>query len=494
MARCHHAKLGPAAIFGFTFLVAVVHVAEAQPAFPGAMGHAAQTAGGRGGQVLFVENLNAEGPGSLRHAVEQEGPRIVVFRTGGTITVDEAIRVFNPHLTIAGQTAPGDGINIKAGPHLHSPVFAVHTHDVIIRGMRFRPAGIGEPPDGDDSARDCLNILGPASSSDRPARNIIIDHCSMSWGVDENFSIWREGENITVQNSIISEALMYSLHPESNGPPWPEADIGQDKPWPHSMGVLIGNGGVTNLTMHANLIASNNRRNPQINGGGSALLSNNVVYNWGGLAMQFIRGYRKDLAHRVDVVGNYYKPGPNSASGVRGVFIQPPGDRDRHPLLGSRFYVEGNLGPFRQNHEADEWDVVHGLGGWEELGRDELMRRYRADRSVVDRGEVHIRSAEDAYEHVLANAGAVPRDATDQRIVNDVRSGTGDLIDGVQDIGGYPRYDPGTPPADADNDGMPDSWEREHGLDPESHDAGGRDLSEDGYTNIEIYINGLISP
>ncbi|MEM7034013.1 MAG: pectate lyase, partial [Chloroflexota bacterium] len=231
------------------------------PAFPGAEGGGAWSLGGRGGRVIEVTNLKDSGSGSLRAALEASGPRIVVFRVGGTIELKELIIIRNPYLTIAGQTAPGDGITLKDNG------IRIMTHNVIVRYMRFRP--------GDDSKAEGIDVDGinitnrPDDKNDKDAmvHDIILDHVSVSWAIDKNIGVWNsrpeinEIENITIQWSIISEGLANNRHYEGE----------------HSKGVLIGEYS-NNVSMHHNLFAHNTARNPKVKGG-SAEVINNVVYN-----------------------------------------------------------------------------------------------------------------------------------------------------------------------------------------------------------------------
>ena len=207
---------------------------ESLPAFPGAVGFGAKAKGGRGGVVLFVENLNDSGPGSLRAALEAEGPRTVIFRTGGTIEIKSVITVRHPFLTIAGQTAPGGGIAVKIDGKTDIGTINIDTHDVIVRHLRVRP---GPAIQGSENG-DAITLLDKA-------HDVIIDHCSLSWGTDEVINGWYGANHITVQHCIISEALHQSVHQKG----------------PHGMGMLFGDKN-KRVTIHRNLFAHNNQRNP----------------------------------------------------------------------------------------------------------------------------------------------------------------------------------------------------------------------------------------
>ena len=416
---------------------------QALPAFPGAEGFGSDTIGGRGGQVIEVTNLDASGAGSLRAAVETSGPRIVVFKVGGTILLTTDIRIREPYITIAGQTAPGDGILIRGAG------VRVQTHDVIIRGLRIRvgddPAGpTGENRDG----------LGAADSS-VPPYNIIFDHCSVSWAIDENMQTWYPCHDITLQWSVVGEALADSLHPEGV----------------HSMGFLVGDHS-QRISVHHNLFVHNRGRNPLMKGDTLAEVVNNVVYNWGYGPTNFgdLEGSGPSSAN---VIGNTYLPGVDSNG--QGIKISS------NVSTGTLIYAEDNVGPGREDGLGDDWLAVQG---------DE---QYRSLSPVVSSELVTIHDVTSAYDVVLAEAGAsVPaRDAVDLRMVQSLLDGTGGLIDSQDEVGGWPSLAGGTPPTDGDHDGMPDDWELARTLDPNDPNDAALDRDSDGYTNIEEYINGL---
>ena len=452
------------------------------PAFPGAEGFGTQTGGGRGGQVLFVENLNEDGPGSLRVALSSKGPRTVIFRTGGTIVLDEGINISEPYLTVAGQTAPGDGICLKAGPRLASALITVKTHDVILRGLRFRCGDAGKSPVGDN--RDNLAI-GTSANYDEElgygrAHDIVVDHCSMSWSIDENVQFWYHNRSVTIQNCLIAEGLHYSIHPKSQNPPQVK---GLTKPQSHSFGLLIGGGGTKQVTLHHNLFAHNYGRNPRIDGNCSVEMLNNVVHDWGFRAVDLVGDTPAPTF--LNIIGNYFSPTKPSSFGGASVYVTagktPYGD-------GSGIYLSGNLDGVRTSAEQDAWASAI---GWDDLAA--MKAKYGKDEPAFPPSGVALDAdAKAAYEKVLANAGAVPRDAVDARIVGEVRDGTAHFINSPSEVGGWPEYDLGMPPADSDRDGMPDAWEQEHGLNPEVYDAAGSQLSKEGYSNLEVYLNGLM--
>ncbi|MBD2100691.1 polysaccharide lyase family 1 protein [Leptolyngbya sp. FACHB-261] len=414
-------------------------------AFPGAEGYGALAKGGRGGKVIAVTNLNDAGPGSLRAATEVREPRIIVFRVGGTITLKRDIVLQDPYVTLAGQTAPGDGITLRGATLL------ISTHDVIVRGLRVR---VGDDPNGPDPGdRDAIAIRAERRNQ---VYNVIVDHCSVSWAIDENLSTWGPVRNISFQWNLIGEALSQSLHHKGR----------------HSMGLLVGDH-AQQISIHHNLFAHNVSRNPSMKGGTATEVVNNVIYNWGNQATD----YYSDRDSRsgplfLNVIGNYYKAGPNSR-------FRAIGKSASGPLKGSKVYLQGNIGPNRPDDSGDQWLIA---------GR----AKYRSDRPALEPSGIHTDPANTAYERVLASAGAITagRDSVDQRLLQSVRNGTGGMIDSPREVGGWPNLSSGTAPQDRDQDGMPDSWEQAQGLNPtDPADADNRASS--GYTWVEEYLNSL---
>jgi pectate lyase len=412
------------------------------PTFPGAVGFGAKAKGGRGGAVLFVENLNDSGPGSLRAALEAEGPRTILFRTSGTITLKSEIIVRNPFLTIAGQTAPGGGIAIKIDGKSDIGAINIETHDVIIQHLRVRP---GPAIKG--------SVNGDAIQMLENAHDVIIDHCSLSWSTDEVISGWYDARDITVQRCIISEALHDSVHQKG----------------PHGMGMLFGDKNKS-VTIHQNLLAHNNQRNPRLNPEvkGRFQVNNNVIYNWGQIASEMT-----DDAE-INLTGNFYKSGPSSRP-ERGVAVDGK----------VKIYPKDNISPIRPNATQPEDAIIK---PWEE----KMDRRKFAVSAPFSAPSLMILSATETYEAVLANVGATrPKlDSVDQRILSDVKNGTGKIINHPSEVGGWPKLATGKPPADRDNDGMPDVWEKAQGLNPE--DASDRHATgKSGYTRLEEYLHSI---
>jgi pectate lyase len=419
------------------------------PAFLGAEGFGAATPGGRGGKVLIVANLDDHGPGSLRAAVEESGARTVVFEVSGTIALERPLRIERPFLTIAGQTAPGGGIALKN----HGIVLTDGVQDVVIRHIRVRP--------GPGAVSDGILLAGKEGA---PVRRVILDHCSATWAMDENMDTWGGVEDCTIQWCILAEGLMEG-HPKGKG---------------HGMGLLCGPRDKTQrLSIHHNLFAHNNQRNPRFQGGSYEFV-NNAIYDWGGIAGQLT------FAPRANFIGNFYKPGPSSNKRAFEIAVDGP-----TPL-----YVEGNIGPHRRppaegvqganpypfsEYKSDEWAIV----GQDGKAADASLRRNEPHPPAPI--PITIEPVAQAFERVLADCGATrpTRDGVDRRIVTEVRAGTGAL--GMH--GPYPILDEGVAPADEDRDGMPNQWEREFGLDYlDPHDAA-TDLDGDGYTNLEEYLN-----
>jgi pectate lyase len=426
---------------------------QSVPAFPEAEGFGADTVGGRGGRVIEVTNTDDSGAGSLRDAVEASGARIVVFRVDGTIEQHTPLKITQPFLTIAGQTAPGGGITLS-GEEVR-----VQTHDVVIRHLRIRTGDVVVPVDGWDN-RDVINFGAPDNLGG--TWNVVLDHCSLSWSVDETLTTWYRSHDITVQACILSEALFHSKHPEG----------------PHSMGILVSDGS-QRISIHHNLLAHVNGRSPQIADGAFADVRNNVVYNWGEYAALF-----KEPNDRINFVANYYRAGPDA-----GTSWSPSAVKLHTDATGLLLFIEDNIDPVCPTGTEDNWDMVV----WtDDTQVTDLSMRLGAE---LTHPKTTTWDASTAYSWVLSNAGATKpeRDSIDARIVSEVQDGTGGIIDSPTDVGGWITMWHGTPPADSDHDGMPDAWETAHGLDPNDPSDGAKDRDGDRYTNVEEYLNGLAS-
>ncbi|MFD2163826.1 polysaccharide lyase family 1 protein [Paradesertivirga mongoliensis] len=453
-------------------------------AFPGAEGGGAYSFGGRGGKVYVVTNLNDSGKGSFREACEQGGARIVVFNVAGIIRLNSPVIIRAPYITIAGQSAPGDGICI-AGESVW-----INTHDVVIRYIRFR--------------RGETNVLRRDDAiGGNPVGNIIIDHVSASWGLDENMSMYRhvydagDGKqqklptvNITIQNSIFSEAL---------------------DTYNHSFGSTLGG---LNSTFMRNLWANNISRNPSIGMYGDFGFVNNVVFNWWNRSAD--GGDNNSL---YNFINNYYKPGPmtprDKPIGHRILKPESGRSQDKKTLYG-KVYVSGNIIEGNERVTKNNWDGGVQIEDMPDAGRYTDSIRVNQPMPMA---KVSIIPAQDAYNYVLKNVGAsLPkRDPVDSRIIETVKTGKiyykeggktdvgkefikrrlpsdsykSGIITDISQVGGYPEYK-GTPYKDSDNDGMPDAWEVKNKLNPKNAADASMDGDKDGYSNIEEYLNGLV--
>jgi pectate lyase len=388
--------------------------------------------------VIAVTHLNDSGPGSLRAAVEAAGPRLVVFRVAGHIELARSLEIKEPFLTIAGQTAPGGGICLKNFDCV------ISAPQVVIRYLRVRPGDVaGKPVDG-------FSIGGAA-------RQVILDHCSASWSVDETLSV-SGGDigDITVQWCLIAESLSRSVHHKG----------------PHGYGSLIRADG--DVSYHHNLYAHHTSRNPRPgtyeDAGKRGLIldfRNNVIYGWSSRA-----GYSSGDKANVNYVGNFLKPNASSKTPEHAFNVGGQGT--------TRLHVAGNhlVGATAANR--DNWLMIAKSEAAVRMAEPFPIAPCTTDPAAI------------AYEKVLAGAGAIlpSRDAVDARIVQQVRAGTGRIIDSQRDVGGWPILAPGPAPADTDGDGMPDEWERRFGFNPTDPADGPADANGNGYTNVEEFLNG----
>lgn len=442
--------------------------AETPVAFPGAEGFGKYTTGGRGGAVRVVSNLNDSGPGSMREALKGTQPKIIVFSVSGNIHLLAPLDI-TANTTIAGQTAPGDGICLADQP------VGISGDNIIIRYLRFRMGDRHQrrekiPGSGHDDA---------LSGSRR--KNIIVDHCSLSWSTDEVFSIYN-GDSTTLQWNIISEPLNYSYHFE-------EGDTDFQK---HGYGAIWGG---QHMTAHHNLFAHCLSRTPRFNGIRNGLpdefvdFRNNVIYNWGNNNVYGGEG------GRYNIINNYYRYGPATSASVRYRIVNPT----KTATIGfGRYCVGGNFTDGDMSVTQDNRLGVHmGNGGIEADKTAALVATPFPFEPVTSQ------TATDAYHLVLQQAGAsYGRDTLDQRIINDVKNRTGRIIDvqggfahGTpyeQTIHAWPALKAAAAPRDSDQDGMPDDWEVKNGLNPnDASDASGN-KGHTFYTNIEMYINSIL--
>ena len=462
------------------------------PAFPGAEGGGMYSFGGHGGKVYTVTSLEDRGPGTLREALEQGGARIVVFNVSGIIRLKSPLIVRAPYVTIAGQTAPGDGICV-AGETIW-----IDTHDVVIRHMRFRR---GETFVG---RRD--DAIGG-----NPVGNVIIDHVSATWGLDENMSFYRHMYNdetggpekkmgivnVTIQNSLFAEGL---------------------DTYNHAFGSTLGG---ENCSFVRNLWSSNTGRNPSIGWNGIFNFANNVIFNW---VNRSIDG--GDYTAQYNIINNYFKPGPatdlNDPVSYR--ILKPEAGRSKLPYLTfGRVYVNGNVVEGNEKVSKDNWNggVQMENKKGDHMSFEEASTYFpkmRYDKPFPMPWLKKFMTANETYDYVVKNVGAtLPlRDPVDTRILRVVQTGKPEYVKGldpksfyqfehrrlgqdsyklgiitdISQVGGYPEYK-GKAYKDSDKDGMPDAWEKKYGLNPnDASDANG-DINGDGYTNIEKYINGI---
>ncbi len=427
-----------------TAFIAAAESPSRIPAFPGAEGAGKWAKGGRGGRVLRVTNLDDAGPGSLRAAVEAKGPRTVVFDVSGTIALKSALSIKQPFITIAGQTAPGAGICLKG----HG-LYVSNTHDVIIRHLRCRPGDQALKP-GEVDAISLTN-----------ARDVILDHCSATWSTDECLSITRDSDRVTVQHCLIAEALTS-----------------------HSLGSIIGSYEGSISFLH-NLFASNRGRNPRLSGyqaeagrGGTAGprvdFRHNVIFNWYS-GPGYTGTAKPDAPERVafNLVGNHYKPGPDTLASQRGLIFT------LHEGATVEAYLAGNVNEAAPS--AAQADMLRIKPGVNLTLRETPVPHEPLERTLT---------AAEAYASVLQNAGATlpRRDAVDTRIIAGVKDGSGRQIATIP-VNAWPELRSAAPWTDRDGDGLPDAWERTHGLDPDDGTDAAHAASSEGWTHLELWLN-----
>ena len=444
-----------------SLLFSIINSPAQTPAFPGAEGAGMFTTGGRGGKVLYVTSLeDNDSVGTLRWAIRKKGPRTILFNVSGVIQLKSPLFINNGDVTIAGQSAPGDGICISN----HETI--ISADNVIVRYLRFR---LG------DGAKEAIDAF-----SGKGQKNIIIDHCSMSWSVDECSSFY-DNENFTMQWCLIAESLRNSAHVKGE----------------HGYGGIWGG---RNVTFHHNLLVSHDSRNPRFCGSRYSNqpelekvdFRNNVIYNWGANNAYAAEGGSYNL------INNYYKPGP--ASKTNRYFINPYADDGKnHQPAGifGRFYLKGNV---MEGNPAITKNNVSGVkmgSNFAELAPNVTLNE------LISNTEFKIpkpktQSAKKAYQSVLKSAGcSLVRDVLDMRYVNETRTGTftfkgskgssNGLIDSQNDVGGWPVYNSLPAPPDTDGDGIPDGW-----LEKRYPGKKSTDLNKNGYTYLEVYLNSIV--
>jgi len=421
------------------------------PAFPGAEGFGYQATGGRGGSVYKVTNLTNSGAGSFRTAVTGGNNRTIVFNTGGTVTLTTRLNVYTSNVTIAGQTSPGGGFCVRNG------VFYVRNFsNLILRHMRFRLGRHAGTHDGSEPEFDSMTITNGV--------NVIVDHCSFSWGCDENLDVKDLSNNVTIQWCILTEPLNF---------------------YGHGYELILEPNGIANtyMTLHHNLFANQLGRNPRGSNEYGAILwenVNNVAYNWGGTNGDWGAWACCDSSEHSDLnwVNNYSIAGPNSGNTPNTMLSA--GTTNSRIYIGSGNYIDSDRDTSHDGVAAT-WSNVAGT-----------KTQMGSPFSIPTAYQVSTDSADTAYTNVLNGAGATKpaRDSVDTRAVESVINRNGSIINDEDDVGGWPTLDAGTAPTDTDGDGMPNSWESANGTNPNVADNNG-DLDGDGYTNLEEYINSL---
>ncbi|HEX5223074.1 MAG TPA: Ig-like domain-containing protein [Verrucomicrobiae bacterium] len=449
-----------------------------QLAFPGAEGFGAYAKGGRGGDVYYVTNLNDSGPGSLRNGITTaNGPRTIAFGVSGNIALQSTLTINKPNITIAGQTAPGDGICIK-----DYSLNVANTHDVIVRGLRVRRGDVVVRATGRPTGSTGLDTVSIDDSSD-----VIFDHCSLSWSCDEIFGIV-QNRNVTIQWCIISEPLgdpLSLIHPYGTN---------------HAYGM---NCSATTLSVHHNLIAKYVIRGPQFEANDASVSQgyevwkeavNNVLFDYRNSGSRYRTGVEEgagNVPFRFHFIKNFYIRNPSRSSAQEIEVLTNFGVTNT-----VKVHVAGNIGPSRPNDNLDQWTLVKLDSG------DVPIRQASADITnqmsdvplFTPPVPVTEHSASNAYKQVISLAGYHQvRDAVDLRVIsNVVNRQFYDFLQSQSQVGGWPVLNTYNVPADTDRDGMPDYWETALGKNP--HVANHNSTNSDGYTDLEHYLNWLLEP
>jgi len=459
---------GLTAVLGWVLYGIAASGAPALKAFPTAEGFGANAMGGRGGRVIEVTNLDDSGPGSLRAAMEASGPRICVFRVSGTITLKTAIRVKTPSLTVAGQTSPG-GVQLRGSgePEGDWGVWFVNgAHDIVVRHLRVRMGG--------NLKHDAGNNLLCYGTAEPGVHDVIFDHCSVSWGSDTQLDWYGSFvDRATFQWNLIGECFM-----------------GQH---------IGGNRAPKNITLHHNLYANVGSRTPLMQHADVFDFRNNVIYNWSGNNASVFGQFALNSSAFGNVVNNLWIAGPEGGYPYLNVGNGGPTriDGKMAEAGGTRIFLSGNWGPKSPTGSANDW-AGHGVNTWDyyEFKHDGTTHvvgeaQYAA-KSPFPAPEIAMDPVGKLLEKVLKTVGASKpsRDPIDLRIIKSVRENSG--TNKVRGVGPWPDLQTGAPPPpiDSDRDGMPDEWEKAHGLNPQNP-VDGKSVSKNGYTNLENYLNEL---
>lgn len=432
-------------------------------------GGSATVGGAQGGTIYRVSSLEDTDPynpqmGTLRYAVNQTGPRVIVFNVAGTIYLKAPLEIKNGNISILGQSAPGQGICLA-----DYPIVIKNTHDVVLRFIRCRLGNksLEKDPSAD---YDAISI--------NDSRNIMVDHCSFSWSVDECVSCYGN-KDFTLQYCFVTEALRDAGHPKGA----------------HGYGGIWGG---QNASFHHNLLAHHDSRNPRFDHdyvdtkyAGPIDLVNNVVYNWGGNSAYGGEGSTHGKGGRhINFVNNYYQPGPSTGSDVNTRLVDPwtkcsnCTDACGGSVDAPKIYLVGNTMSSSEAVTADNWK-----GSTKTKSVAGTDTRWTEGLTALKKEQ----TAAEAYATVLAKAGcSLQRDAVDQRIVEEVRNGSGHLIDNPSEVGGWPELDGESTIVDTDKDGIPDEWETKYGLDPNNVLDAGKTTLVTGHINIDVYLSDLV--
>ncbi|MEX0661271.1 MAG: T9SS type A sorting domain-containing protein [Balneolaceae bacterium] len=440
-------------IFVILILLCFPFVMQAQTlAFPGAEGYGSYAEGGRGGEILTVTNLNDDGPGSLREAINHPDPRIIVFEVAGVISLTSPLEITDPYITIAGQTAPPPGITIRGEQT------EIKTNHIIIRFIRFRPGDYNDRVEGENNW-DAVDAVDIGLRDSDEVHDIIFDHCSFSWATDENIGIWHNTRNLTIQNSIISEPL--HLFPEHNL----ASSTGK--------GMLIG-WLSNNISIIKNLFAHNYNRHPYMNANGHLDFRNNLIYNPGDAVVRF--NNHQGILQTVNVVNNLIIPGPNSTF-ENEVNVR----RTTIGIYNGEIHIDGNISQGKNSSNRDNWLMVV---------NEETRSTFTREVQSIDPFETintETVSARELPRLLTPYVGAFlpQRDQIDNRIIDDFTNRSGKLISKPSDVLGWPKTDPVNRSIDPFN-----QWQTTYNIDFSNPDEANADYNNNGYTNIEEFLNG----